>query len=125
MTAHRDNRQATIRYLMHMADEMKKMAQGAFVPSLALLFDMAGDEARNFLTENAVKTAEAQAGRPGAGRKSQSPGALRPVAPGMAEITRLGVRRKTASLRQGGNHAAIMANKTPRKLKLHQAEIKA
>lgn|GEM_PF-1968963 len=44
-----DNREGTIRYLMQMADEMKKMAKGVFMPSLALLFEMAADEAGDFL----------------------------------------------------------------------------
>jgi len=45
----RDNREMTVRYLLQMADEMKKMAEGAFAPSLALLFEMAADEANDFL----------------------------------------------------------------------------
>lgn len=47
--ANHDNREGTIRYLMQMACEMKKMAAGANVPLLALLFEMAADEANDFL----------------------------------------------------------------------------
>lgn len=58
-----DNREGIIRYLMQMADEMKKMAEGAFVPSLALMFEMAADEARDFLDRHST---------PGADKKQSS-----------------------------------------------------
>lgn len=125
MTAHMDNRQATIRYLMQMADEMKKMAQSVFVPSLALLFDMASDEARNFLEDKISSENKADIGKTDAGNMDKSNKAAAQTITGIAERTRTSMRGKTASIRQGRNHAAIMANKAPRKLKLHQSEIKA
>lgn len=63
--ASQDNREGTIRYLMQMACEMKKMAAGADVPLLALLFEMAADEANDFLENH---YAQVMSGRQPSGR---------------------------------------------------------
>lgn len=112
-------RQGTAEYLAAFADDMKKIAQGAMLPSLALLFDMAGDEARNYQRRLA---AEAEKAGNCGGVADEGSGSGKRAACG---TVRSALRGKPASLRQSRNHAAMMTNNAPRKLKLHQTEIKA
>jgi len=73
-----DNRSATLRYLRQMAGEMQKLAQNAGAPSLALLFDMAADEARSQLGEGVSgRQNSAEAGRPRRSAYAGMPAAAR------------------------------------------------
>jgi len=58
MVEHKDRREHTVHYLMQMATELQKMADGAMIPSLSLLFAMAADEAEDFIGRHYPKTQE-------------------------------------------------------------------
>jgi len=109
-------RREIIGYLTQMAQEMADMARDAAAPSLALLLDMARDEALNFLAM--IKKAEYSASLPAETAKAVA--AVRKIT-----VRHDSVARGGRSSRSGGNQAAIMAQKTAGKLKIHQPEIKA
>lgn len=126
-----NNRQAVLSYLVEMAEEMKKMAQNASAPTLALLFEMAHDEGRVFLREAAARTNAARKREAETVRSAVSPAlsaAAGKAEPKMRQTARIGAVRAAegrgrASVRQARHHAAMMADKAPGKLKLHQTEI--
>jgi len=101
-----------LQYLMQMAEELKKLAQSAGAPSLALLFDMANDEARAQLTAR-------QAAAEYAAAEQRRQNAVRPSGSVLADW--VAVRRR--SIRHSRHHAAIMADKSAGKFKFHQTKI--